>query len=104
MSEDQALKVTVAYGDVKAEFDGTPEAVLLSITNFIIKQIPTMDLASRISINYSTEDLLKMFEKYVKITPEGPRIWFESSKLSDKDLVTLQLVAGRTGQATTSLP
>ena len=36
-----------------------------------------------------------MFGNYVKITPEGPRVWKNEQKLSDKDVVALQLIASK---------
>jgi len=101
LSQDKnTLNVILTYGQVKVEFTGTPEAVLSSITNFLSKQIPTFDLAHSMSVSYSLTDLVKMFGNYVKITPEGPRVWIEEHKLSDKDIVALQLVAARIGKET----
>ena len=36
----------------------------------------------------------------MKITPEGPRIWIQERKFSDKELVALQLVAQRIASET----
>jgi len=98
LSEKSAsLSAVLSYGELKAEFSGTPEAVLQSINEFVVKQIPSLDLAKKIHVNYSTQDLIRMFSSHVKITPEGPRVWSEGHKLSDKDMVALQLVASRIG-------
>ena len=94
------LVVTISLGDAKAEFSGTPEVVVQSVNNFISKQVPTIDLARKLSMNFSTKDLVEKFQDYVKITPEGPRIWTQERKLSDKEIVALQLVAQRIASET----
>lgn len=93
--EQKTLNVTVSYGDVKVEFSGDPQAVLASVNSFLTKQIPALDLSYKITVNYSLNDLMEMFKDYVKITPEGPRVWRGEHKLSDKDIVGLQLVAAK---------
>jgi hypothetical protein len=104
MSEENAalhrLVVTISMGDAKAEFSGSPEVVLQSVNSFILKQMPEIDLARKLSMNFSTKDLIEKFKEYVKITPEGPRIWSQERKFSDKELVGLQLVAQRIASQT----
>jgi len=103
MSSEQEigrLSVTIVLGDSKAEFSGSPEVVLQSVNSFISKQIPEMDLARKLSMNFSTKDLVEKFRDFVKITPEGPRVWNQERKLSDKELVGLQLVAQRIASET----
>lgn len=97
LSQTSQMTISVSYGDVKAEFKGPPETVLLSVNEFIAKQVPAIDLAHKIYVNYSTQDLIRMFSDHVKVTPEGPRVWSEGQKLSDKDVVALQLVASKIG-------
>ena len=92
---ESKLSVSVTFGDMKADFSGTPEVVMQSVNSFISKQIPEIDLAKRLSMNFSAKDLVDKFKNFVKITPEGPRIWNQERKLSDKELVALQLVAQR---------
>jgi DNA-binding transcriptional ArsR family regulator len=91
---EPTLRVAVSYGDLKAEFTGRPDDVIASVNSFLAKSIPTMELAQRVYVSYSARELVEMFGDYVKITPEGPRIWLEErQQLSDKNLIALQLVA-----------
>ncbi|MFQ5920624.1 MAG: hypothetical protein ACE5JV_01240 [Nitrososphaerales archaeon] len=108
MSEGrQDVNVAVTYGETKVEFKGSPEAVLESVLRFLAKEVPELNLAKKISLNYPATELIKSYSDYVKITPEGPRvIAAEGRKLSDKDVIALQLVAqriandlGKTGNA-----
>ena len=54
-----------------------------SLHEYVSKWIPNMDLARVISVNYSLNDLIQMFKDYVRVTPEGPRVWTQDKKLSD---------------------
>ena len=76
---DEKLSVAITLGDARAEFSGFPEIVMQAINNFIAKNIPEIDLAKKLSLNFSTKDLVEKFKEYVKITPEGPRVWAERS-------------------------
>jgi hypothetical protein len=95
MSSERQLSVSVSYGDVKVEFSGSPDVVFRSLHEFIAKEIPNIDLAKSISVNYSLNDLVQMFKDYIRFTEEGPRVWVQDRKLSDKDVILLQLVAAR---------
>jgi hypothetical protein len=92
---ERQLAVTVSYGDVKVEFSGSPDVVFRSLHEFISKEVPNIDLARSITVNYSLNDLVQMFKDYIRFTEEGPRIWAQDKKLSDKDVIALQLVAAK---------
>lgn len=96
------LVVSVSLGDAKAEFSGSPEIVLQSVNSFISKSVPEIDLAKKLSMNFSTKELVEKFEDFVRITPEGPRVLIDQGKLSDKELIALQLVAQRIASETKS--
>jgi len=93
LATERQLSVTVTYGDVKVEFSGSPDVVFRSLHEFIAKEIPNVELAKSISVNYSLNDLVQMFKDYIRFTEEGPRVWVQDKKLSDKDVIALQLVA-----------
>ncbi len=95
VSTERQLSVVVTYGEVKVEFSGSPDVVFRSLHEFISKEIPNIDLAKSISVNYSLNDLIQMFKDYIRFTEEGPRVWVQDRKLSDKDVIALQLVAAK---------
>lgn len=95
-----SVSVSVAVGDIKVQFNGSAGSVLQSVIAFISKQVPALDLAKRISLNYSASELIDSFAAFIKVTPEGPRIMLDPretriKKLSDKQTVALQLVASK---------
>lgn len=92
MSESN-VNVVVTYAGTTVEFKGSPEAVMESVLRFLAKEVPGLDLAKRISLNYPAPELIESYAEYIRITPEGPRVIAENKKLSDKDLIALQLVA-----------
>ncbi len=96
MSQTENVNVIVTVGDVKVQFSGSAESVMTSVMSFLSKQVPSMDLAKKISLNYSAQELTEAYSHLIKITPEGPRVIPDSyARLSDKDMVALQLVAAR---------
>src|SRR5215475_12768426 len=105
MSDNQVVNtsnvsVSVVIGDVKVQFNGSAGSVLQSVIAFMSKQVPALDLAKRITLNYSVTDLIESFAAFIKITDEGPRRISSlgetrTKKLSDKQSIALQLVASR---------
>jgi hypothetical protein len=94
MSQAENVHVIVTFGDVKVQFNGSAESVMASVINFLSKQVPSMDLAKKISLNYTAVELIETYAPLIKMTLEGPRVIPDSdAKLSDKDMVALQLVA-----------
>jgi hypothetical protein len=77
------------------EFSGSPEVVMRSLHEFVSKMVPSLDLARAISVNFSLNDLIQLFKEYVRVTPEGPRVWTQDKKISDRDVIMLQLVAAK---------
>ncbi len=99
-SDGDQLTISLIYRDLKVEFSGGPGTVLQSINSFIAKQIPEISLARKLALNFSAKDLVDKFQNFVKITPEGARVWSGERKFSDKELVALQLVAQRIASET----
>ena len=94
------VNVTISIGDIRVQFNGSADSVISSVISFLTKQIPALDLANRISLNYTITELIQSYSDIIKITPEGPRIipildGVELRKLSDKQVVALQLIASR---------
>ena len=95
-ADESSVSVSVTVGDVRVQFNGSAGSVMASVMTFLSKQVPGMDLARKISLNYSATELADTYSRVIKITPEGPRVIPESGvNLSDKHVVALQLVASR---------
>jgi len=95
LSTEHELTVSVSYGDTRVQFSGPPDVVMRSLHEFVSKVVPNLDLARTISVNFSLNDLIQLFKDYIRITPEGPRVWSQDKKLSDRDVILLQLIAAR---------
>ncbi|MCX8188582.1 MAG: hypothetical protein N3F64_02630 [Nitrososphaeria archaeon] len=93
MSEQNKINVTVTYGLLRAEFSGSPEEVVRFFNQFITQQLPQYDLAQKISLNFSLNDIMLSFSNFIRITPEGAKVW--QTDLSDKEIIALQLVASK---------
>lgn len=67
------VNVSITVGDIQVQFNGSAESILRSVINFMTKQVPTIDLARKISLRYEVMDLIDLFSNLIKITQEGPR-------------------------------
>lgn len=98
---DENVNVSITIGDIKVQFNGSAQSVMISVINFLTKQVPTIDLAKKISLNYAATELIETYSNLIKITPEGPRVIPAldvepgMKKLSDKETVALQLIASK---------
>ena len=81
---DSSVNVSVIVGDIKVQFNGSAESVLTSVITFLTKQVPAIDLAKKISLNYAVTDLIDTYSNLIKITPEGPRVILDTVEYSDK--------------------
>ena len=82
------LVVSISINDITVQFSGSGESVLSSVMTFISKHVPTLDLAKRISLNYSTAELIEQFGNFVKITPEGPMVDVSFSHVKFRKIIT----------------
>lgn len=100
-SEKQGIiNISIQYGDIKVHYSGEPENVSTSVMNFLSKNIPEIELARKISLNYSISELIDLYSPIIKITPEGPKIILDNSeiqskKFSDKEIVMLYLLGSK---------
>lgn len=60
-NHDSHVNVTVNIGDIKVQFNGSAESVLNSVITFLTKQVPAIDLAKKISLNYAVTDLIDTY-------------------------------------------
>lgn len=100
-NNNENVNVSITIGDIKVQFNGSAQSVMTSVINFLTKQVPTIDLAKKISLNYAVTELIETYSNLIKITPEGPRVIPAldgepgTKKLSDKEAVALQLIASK---------
>ena len=66
----EELKVTIRYGDLEAEFSGSPEAVYREIVSFMEKTLPTYSLAKKIAFSMDLKDLLDSFSHMIAYNDE----------------------------------
>ncbi|MEM4546373.1 MAG: hypothetical protein QW328_06415 [Nitrososphaerota archaeon] len=64
MNED-IMKVSIQYKDVRADFEGKPDDIYKSIISFIEKVIPSYSLASRISYSVDIQELIEKLRNYL---------------------------------------
>jgi len=90
-----SLKVHLEYGEIKVDFEGSPEDVIKFIMEFIAKHYPAYELVRNLTLTVDLEDLLRKLEGIIGFSPEGVVITIPKekvSKLSIRDQIALHLV------------
>jgi len=70
VSSEKQLKVTIRYGDIEAEFSGSPEVVYQQVISFMEKTIPEYSLARRIALSLDVRDLIEAFSHMLAYNEE----------------------------------
>jgi len=68
---DEELKIHIRYGDLEAEFSGSPEAVYHQVVAFLEQAIPEYSLAKKIQYNVELKDMLERLKDYLAYNPEA---------------------------------
>lgn len=95
LNKEDEVFVTIRYKDLEKTVHGKPEAVLKELTGFLTTIIPSLNIASRISLNVNVNELLTECEGVLAVTPEDVVVLKGLDKLTDRELVLLQLVRSR---------
>ncbi|MEM1517558.1 MAG: winged helix-turn-helix transcriptional regulator [Nitrososphaerota archaeon] len=59
------MRLSLQYGDLKADFEGTPEEVTKLLIRFLEQNIPTYSIARRITLTVDLESLVDAVETYI---------------------------------------
>ncbi|MDW7978878.1 MAG: hypothetical protein RMH74_08760 [Candidatus Caldarchaeum sp.] len=85
-----SLKVSIVYGDLKAEFEGDPGEVYLKVVNFLERSIPAYSLASKLNAFPGVEELLEKLSEMLAYTPsEGVFVKKTLSSLPTSNAILL---------------
>lgn len=71
LDEKANVNVSIKVGDITVEFSGSSDSVMRSAIGFLAKQIPAIDLAKRISLDYAVTDLIDTYANLIKITQKA---------------------------------
>jgi len=94
----QPLEVTIKYGTLEKKIIGSPDQVSREVYAFLLKAIPELDLASRLSMSVDVKDLAQACQGVLAITPEGIVTTVPTENLADRELVLLNLAKARIAQ------
>ena len=100
MTEDRNVEVTIKFHDVEKKIVGDVDAVLRELYAFLSEMLPSLSLASRISLTVDTQKFLESCVGVFAVTPEGIAIVGGVESLSDRELVLLHLARARFGHLT----
>jgi len=92
MSTEKKLQVTVKYGELRADYEGSPDDVLRGVIDFLRRVHPALEVVEKISLTTDLNNLLKALEGVVAVQPSGPVILSEK-KITIEQTISL-LLAG----------
>jgi len=91
------VTVTLRFKDLEKTIHGSPESVLREISGFLTTVVPNIDLAGKITLNVDLQELITDCQGVLAVTPEDVVVLRGLEKLTDRELVLLNLVRGRIG-------
>lgn len=94
----QTLEVIIRYGSLEKKITGPPELVAKEALTFLMKAVPELELASRLSLSVDLNQLAQACEGILAVTPEGVVVTVPVEKLADRELVLLHLAKARIAQ------
>jgi hypothetical protein len=94
----QPLEVTIKYGTLEKKITGPPEQVAQEVFSFLAKNIPELELASRLALSVDIKELAQACEGILAVTPEGVVITVPLESLADRELILLHLAKARIAQ------
>lgn len=89
MSSQQNLKIHVEFGEAKADFEGSPDAVTKEFLTFLNKVYPTFELAQKLIFNPDSAKLAEELVGVIKFTPEGAILEYTESPADEAIILSL---------------
>jgi hypothetical protein len=90
MNAEKKLQVTVKYGELRADYEGSPDEVLRGVIDFLKRVHPALEVVEKISLTTDLNKLLKSLEGLVAVQPSGPVILYEK-KMTIEQTISLLL-------------
>lgn len=88
--EEERMKVSIQYKDLKVEFDGKPDEVYRNIISFMEKAIPTYSLISKLQLSIGLQDMIeKLKDRLAYVQGEGIVIMKPLASMSTSDAIML---------------
>ena len=85
---NEELKIHIRYGDLEAEFSGSPEVVYHQVVAFLEQAIPEYSLAKKIQYDVELKDMLEGLKDYLAYNPEEGIFFLKDlSKLPFQDAI-----------------
>lgn len=98
-TELSRLRVHVEYGELKMDFEGTPQQVTTSFLAFLAQIYPAYEVVSKLTLTVDLEDLLRKLEGVLAFTPEGGVILVPREKLKLREHIGLHLIKAYVGRS-----
>lgn len=91
------VSVRVKHGDFEETFEGRPDDVWVSITQFFDRAIPAFSVARRMVLTVDLQEVIDACEGLVAVTEEEPLVLVSKRRLTDGENLLLKLLAAYVG-------
>ncbi|MEJ2242317.1 MAG: hypothetical protein P8Y18_09270 [Candidatus Bathyarchaeota archaeon] len=93
MTKSDNVTVNIKYKDIDQTFSGDVDQVWRGINRFFSKIIPPFEILNKIVLTVELEDLIESCKNIIAITAEGPILLVEKNRLTDSEILSLNLLA-----------
>ena len=93
MTKSDNVFVNIKYKDIDQTFSGDVDQVWKGINRFFTRIVPRFEILDKILLTVELEKLIESCKNIIAITAEGPVLLVEKNKLTDSEILILQLLA-----------
>jgi len=90
--EDNEIKVHIKFRGMEQTYTGNPEGVWLLINRFFAKIFPSIKILGKIRLTVDFEKLIDDLKGIIEISENGPYVVLQRKRLTDKELLMLNLL------------
>jgi len=101
--DEEKLRVTLEFKDLKSVIEGSPDEVFRAFTSFLSKAIPTYRAASNLLYTLDPLELAQDLTGIILFTTDG-KILLKAPKSNISDTICLTLAGAYVGEKLTELP
>lgn len=94
---EEKITVQVKYRDIEQTFVGNVDEVWVSVNRFFSQTIPSFNVARKVMLTIDLQKLIEDCKDIIAIAPEGPSLLVPKQKITDRETLTLNLLASYIG-------
>ena len=93
MTRTETITVHIKYKDLDQTFVGDANQVWRNLNRFFTEKIPALQILEKVLLTVDLENLIENCKNIIAIAPEGPVLLVRKQTLTDRETLTLHLLA-----------